>query len=545
MTAVRTRPTAEPVIDLTDGVPLLDLRDDPSAPAPSTPSAPDEEPRRAGHRLRRLWFVPAGVALLGAAALVPSVGGGGPGPGEARLAVDGVAVVTTADGERRTVRDDRTDVGPGDHVEVTEGTTRFEMADGVRLEGRAGRATGGRQGTTVVMAIAPRLVAGQLLAVAPRPLDLQAGDARVSVGPAASADGVARLDRRIGLAVGSYSGAVEVESAGRQADVPDLRRIDVAAPGAVGDVPQPLRYDPADPWDRLYLADALAIDAQLAPLLAGLGDRAAGFLDAATLADAMGLDSARDLRVRVADLDDGADALVLAAIATEARGRSVGPAWDGSTAFRSDGAPWGLVALDQDARASQVLAAVRDALDTLDLAAVPTATDATDRSAAPAADAAATPAPTAPAGTAGAAPDGSAATPGTTTPGADPTSPSGPTDPGGGGSPPVVPTTPTVPGLPGVPPVTTPPLPTPGQVGGTVGGVVDDVTDGVDTVLPGTGGTVDGVVGGVGGAVGDVGGTVGQVGGTVGGAVGGAVGAVGGIIGGLGTGLSSGFAPTP
>src|SRR5690606_31357864 len=93
-------------------------------------------------RLRRLWFIPAGVALLGAAALVPSVGGGGPGPGEARVLVDGEAVLTEADGDTTTVSDERVDVGPGDRIEITDGTAVFEMAADVRLEGVAGGAGG-------------------------------------------------------------------------------------------------------------------------------------------------------------------------------------------------------------------------------------------------------------------------------------------------------------------------------------------------------------------------------------------------------------------
>lgn len=523
MTAVRARPV-EPVVDLTDGVPLLDLRDDPAAPPPAPTPAP--APERSGHRLRRLWFLPAGVALLGAAALVPSVGGGGPGPGEARLDVSGTAVVTTADGQRRTVRDDRTDVGPGDEVEVTAGTTRFEMADGVRLEGRAGPAGDGREGTTVTMAIAPRLVAGQLLAIAPRPLEVRAGDTRVMVRPASRDDGVARLDQRIGLAVGSYAGAVTVASAGRDADVPDLRRIDVAAPGAVGDTPQPLRYDPADPWDRRYLADALAIDAQLAPLLAGAGARADAFLDADALAAAVGLDSARGLPTRVGELDDGADALVLAAIAAAADGRSVGPAWDAAAAFHADGAPWGLVGLDQGARAERVLALVRGALDTLDLSDAAPVGAETERPSADAAsgtdaDPAATPTDAA------ATPDGSAAGPGATTPGTTPTAPgTDPTDPGGGGgSTPALPAVPapTVPGVPSVPtptlpPVTTPPISTPPISTPPIAGLppitVPPIVVPPITVPPLP--VVDDVV--------DV---------------------VGGIIGGLGTGLGTVLAPTP
>ncbi len=519
-------------------------------PAPVRPGPRPARPTSDGPwaaRLRRLWFVPAAVALLGAAALLPSVGGGGPGPGEARLDVNGTAVVTTVEGARRTVRDGRTDVGPGDRVEVTEGTTRFEMADGVRLEGTGGRAADGtsRPGTTVVMAVDPRLEAGPLLAVGPRPVEVRAGDHRVTVAPTDAADGVARLDRRIGLGVGSYAGAVTVTSAGRTAPLAPLRRIEVAAPGAVGGRPLPLRYDADDAWDRRYLGDALAIDAQLGPLLASSEALASTFLDDVVLADAVpGLPSGVGLRDRLTALDDGGDALVLAAIAVTAGGSDADAArsWDRAAAFHATGAPWGLVALDRGARSEQVLAVVRGALDTLDLAAPRPASDEGTGATTGAAPPSTTTADAGP--TADAAPPADAAAEGTdagtTDAGGPPAETSGGSGGGGGGGGPTA-APPSVP----LPPVTTPTVPgtvggVGGAVGGTVGGVVDGATGGVDRLLPGAGGAVGGAVDGVGGVVSGAAGAVGEVGGAVPGPVGGTVGAVGGILGGIGAGLGGG-----
>lgn len=499
------------------------------------PPDPDVAPPRGW--LRRFWFVPAGVALLGAAALVPSVGGSGPGAGEARVLVDGVAVVTDADGATTTVRDDRVDVGPGDRVAVREGRATFEMAGDVRLEGR-GRHDG-RDGTTVEMAIAPRLVTGALLAVAPSPLEIEAGGATVSIDPSGATEGAVRLDRRLGLGVGTYRGRVAVETAGRRAEVPRHRRIEVAAPGALGPEGLPLRYAADDSWDRRFLGDALVIDAQVAPLLASLGaTERDSFLDPATLRRAMpGLPSGGGLADRLADVDDGGDALVLAAIAGAVPERSFTTAWDQAAAFQADGAPWGLAAVDQGARSSEVLSMLRAALDTVDLQA-PTATD-DEAAAAEAATGGVDPAATDPA----AAAAGAAAGPGGATP--DPSDPSGPTTvPGGGGgsgTPGV--TTPTVPGVPTVPSVPTPTTPNVPEVvegvGGAVGGAVDGVTDGIDAVVPGAGEIVDGVVGGVGGLVGGVGDAVAGAGEAAGGAVGGIVGGLGGAVGGLGTGLGT------
>jgi hypothetical protein len=409
------------------------------------------------------------------------------------------------------------------------------MAGDVRLEGLG--PDGGRPGTTVEMAVAPELVTGRLLAVAPEPLDLEAGDTTVSIAPAGATVGAARLDRRLGLGVGTYRGRVELETAGRRAEVPRYRRVEVAAPGVLGPEGRPLRYRADDAWDRRFLGEALVVDTQVGPLLAALApaerDR---FLDPATLRRAIpDLPAGEGLSERLADLDDGGEALVLAAIALAVDDRSFTTAWDEAAAFRSDGAPWGLAALDQGARSADVLPTLRSALDTLDLQAPGAGSEEGSADATEDAD------------------GGPAADPGTEVldtqadaGGAPPTTVGGsgsPTDPGdGGGIVPGVPTpsvpgvTPTVPNLP-VP--TVPQVPTVPEVvegvGGGVGGVVDGVTDGVDGVLPGAGGAVDDVVGGLGGVVEGLGGAVEGVDEVP--VVGPILGGLGAVLGSLGTGL--------
>ena len=535
MTPVASQVAPDPVLAAAEGAsPIEGL----------APHPPGAAPARGW--LRRFWFVPAGVALLGAAALVPSVGGNGPGAGEARVLVDGLAVVTEADGSTRTVRDDRVDVGPGDQVAVREGRATFEMAGDVRLEGR-GRHDG-RDGTTVEMAIAPRLVTGALLAVAPSPLEIEAGGATVGIDPSGATEGAVRLDRRLGLGVGTYRGRVVVETAGRRAEVPRNRRIEVAAPGALGPEGLPLRYEADDSWDRRFLGDALVIDAQIAPLLASLGPAERdSFLDPATLRQAMpGLPSGGGLADRLADLDDGGEALVLAAIAGTVEERSFTTAWDETAAFQADGAPWGLAAVDQGVRSSDVLPRIRAALDTLDLQAPTRPDDEAAVEGAAGETAPATAAPAADPGAAAAGADDEA--PGSSDPaGGTTTVPSGGGGSGSSGVPlPTVPGVPLPPTVPGVPTPTTPNVPEVVEgVGGAVGGAVDGVTDGVDGVVPGAGEIVDGVVGGVGGLVGGVGGAVAGAGEAAGGAVGGIVGGLGGAVGGLGTGLSTALGGPP
>ncbi|HXH58767.1 hypothetical protein [Iamia sp.] len=322
---------------------------------------------QAARRLRRLWIIPAGVVVAGALALLPALRDGGPGPGEAEVVVAGAAAIVRADGTRSTVTDGTVRLGRGDSLEVSEGTARFELADDVRFEGHAGDTAGGRTGTTVRMDLTPELVAGGLLVVAPERTSVRAAGTTVRVAPAAGRDGAARLDRRIGLGVGTYHGQVDADSAGRAATVPDLHRIEVATPGSVGRRDLALRYAADDGWDRRFLGDALTIDRQLAPLLAGLS--ASGGPDL-TSADGLrraspGLPSEARLAPLLADVGSNGDALVLAALTDLGEGGTFASRWEAAVRFRGDGARWGLVALDRDVAPAELLGAIRGALDRL------------------------------------------------------------------------------------------------------------------------------------------------------------------------------------
>ncbi|WCO67558.1 hypothetical protein PO878_02340 [Iamia majanohamensis] len=366
-------------------------------------------------RLRRLWVVPAAVVVVAALALLPRVGDGGPGPGEARVEVDGTAAVVRDDGVATTVTDDTVALGPGDVLEVVEGQARFTLAEEVRLEGRAEPSVGGRSGTTVEMGSVPELLAGPLLVEAPTPVRVAAAGSTTTVGPDADGDGAAHLLRRLGLGVGSYAGAVEVDSAGRTVDLPRWRRVEVAAVGAPGPADLPLRYSATDPWDRRFLGDALAIDRQLAPLLRGLSATGAPDLtDPAALRTVVaGLPGPATLAPLLADLPAADDALVLGAVAAAGTGGTFTERWEAAAAFRADGAEWGLVATDQGVGPAALLDRVRDAVDEAfagavdadpdEVAAGPPAADG--GAGAPTADAALSPAPTTapPAGAAGTA----------------------------------------------------------------------------------------------------------------------------------------------
>lgn len=318
------------------------------------------------------------VAGLGLAACSDD----GPDPGEARLEVDGEAVVTRADGERDTVTGG-TDVGPGDRVEVVEGTASMALAGGHRLELRAGHDDAAA--TVVRMDEVPELEAGDLLVASPDTTRVQAAGTDVEV-----RSGTAKVSRSLGMSVASYDAEVLVDSAGQERSVPALRALLVPALGS----PQPLRpavcqdaaatvtacpaYDPTDAWDRRYLGDAMDLgqrlesiaDAYTSTLQPGEG-RTPGFFRLIL----PGLDDEDDF---TADLLDTArapgDTLVGAAITDLGDRGDFTARWRSVFGFRDEGAEWGLVALDQAVARTPLLGAVTEAVGASPLAFAPTST---------------------------------------------------------------------------------------------------------------------------------------------------------------------------
>src|SRR5688572_24504345 len=126
--------------------------------------------RRAATRLRAgtvsssrfAWRLRSGLAAAVVLAAFAPAGcsDDGPGKGEARLEVDGKALVERRDGEREVI-DGSTDVGPGDRIEVTEGVATMALRGGSRFELRAGIGDAGD--SVLVMSEVPVLEAGDLL----------------------------------------------------------------------------------------------------------------------------------------------------------------------------------------------------------------------------------------------------------------------------------------------------------------------------------------------------------------------------------------------
>ncbi len=353
-------------------------------------------------------------------------------PGEARLSVSrGAEVVVEAPGGAAAKRIVGNGTFPaGTTVTVVSGTAGLELASGPRLEMR--------RGSEVRLGRQPSLLRGDLLVSS-------TGDERLTVraaGSEVSIRGAARLSRDLAVSAASYRGQLRLSSAGRNLDVRALRQGDIPSLGVVPSRPVPLDYDPDDQWDRRFLGEAIELGEELeaksegftSSLRANEGTTPGYFR---LLVPALEAEPAFGPPLLTAGRPPG-ETLVGATIAVSASEGSFVGRWRNVFAFRDEGAPWGLVALDQKVDDSDALVQSLDAaIGRANLAF----------------------APAAPAG----GPSGGSGAP-SGAPGSGGGSPSGTGAIGGGtpatAPPPSTPSTPT-PGAPRVPPTTVPPVTVP------------------------------------------------------------------------------------
>lgn len=305
-------------------------------------------------RLRSLVAVAlavAAVAPAGCSDRQPKVG-------EARLEVDGLAIVDRLGGAQETVKD-KAYVRPGDRVEISKGTGRMVLRDGNRLELRAG--VDYAANTMVVMARAPVLEAGDLLVTAPKTLTISAAGTTLEV-----AAGAAQVSRSLGMGVAAYDGIVHLSSAGITRDVPALREMRVPALGRPPRLPRPLDYRASDPWDRRFLGEAIDLGRTLEALANGYTQnlnpgegRTPGFFRIVL----PGLDKQPAFGADLIDLTKPPGETLIGAAITEL-GRRGGfvDRWRSVFGFRDQGAEWGLVALDQGVSGTPLLGAIEQAV---------------------------------------------------------------------------------------------------------------------------------------------------------------------------------------
>jgi len=175
---------------------------------------------------------------------------------------------------------------------------------------------------------------------------------RTAMTDVAVSRGASRVVSSLAVRAGAYTGALDIDSAGRQLHVPALRQAVVPTAGLVPDRPLPIAYEPSDSWDRRYLGEAIDLGGELA-------SRSRGFAAQVPAANTTTADFYRRLLPTLSSEPAFTDALVDpertpgetlvgAAIAERGTRGPFAERWAAVFGFRDDGADWGLVAADQD-----------------------------------------------------------------------------------------------------------------------------------------------------------------------------------------------------
>jgi hypothetical protein len=298
------------------------------------------------------------AALLGAP--LAACSDDGPGEGEARLEVDGVATVTRADGDQERV-DDSTDLSPGDRVRVDEGVGLMRLHGGTTFELRAAL-DGSDADTEVVMGERPELEAGDLLVTTPGTAALEADGTDVDV-----IEGAARVSRAFGMSVSAYDADVELDSAGATAEVRALRRMTVPDLGQIPTNQRPVAYDEGDPWDVRHLGAAIGLGRDLERLADDLftnvlpqgSGRTPGFFRL-VLPE---LEDEAEFEGTLLGRRDPRDTFIGAAITVEGDRGDFLERWRDVFDFRDQGAEWGIVVLDQDVEPDPLRGTIEEAFN--------------------------------------------------------------------------------------------------------------------------------------------------------------------------------------
>lgn len=296
-----------------------------------------------------------GVALVFALAVAVGAAGctgdDGPGADQARLDVQGVAVVTAPDGTVRT-ETGQSDVDFGSTVVMDSGTARLELASGAEYELRTEPSP-----SDIEVASPPTLRSGDLLISGGFPASARVDLATIS------AQGAIQISSDEPMAR-SYAGRARLTGVGALTEVVGLHQV-LITPSAT---PTPVIFEPTDSWDRRYLGEAAAFGERLEALSRGYtGDlqpapeRSVAFFEAV-------LPALADEREFGADLINPdrpiGETLVGASIAMEGENGTFRERWAQIFAFRDEGASWGIVALSQGVSSAPLLDAIEFAIGT-------------------------------------------------------------------------------------------------------------------------------------------------------------------------------------
>ena len=211
------------------------------------------------------------------------------------------------------------------------------------------------------------LLAGDLLVTATAGTDVDAAGNRVHLDNAVEGQSAARSSRSLAVGATVYRGAATFDSAGQTRVIPALRTLEVSALGRPPSSAIPLKIDETqtDPWDRRFLGEAIDLGHTLANYstvytntLGGNGATVGVYASVLP-----GLDDEREftnLLLSESPPDSG-EKFIGAAIASLSRKGTFADRWRATFSFRSAGASWGLVALDQGVARDPLLSAVENA----------------------------------------------------------------------------------------------------------------------------------------------------------------------------------------
>ena len=301
----------------------------------------------------------AAVAVSSIALALTGCTGSSSTPAAGRLVVEGQAEVTRPGEDRREVSGSR-DLEVGDRVRVRQGTAVIRLVDDRRLDLRAGSDVELQAGADEKRA-RPTLLGGDVLVISGGgPLAVGVSGAEVAV------EGDARVSRGATLLVASYKGTAQLSSAGSALTVPALRQAGLPATEQFPTKVSPLEYVPSDEWDQRYLSDAIELSNQLAA-------RSDGFTAQLGATEGRSFNYFRDLvpalaaePAFVASMINPSrppgETLVGAAVVLEGKQGTFAERWGAVFGFRDQGAPWGLVALDQGVSRVAVLGVIEGAI---------------------------------------------------------------------------------------------------------------------------------------------------------------------------------------
>jgi hypothetical protein len=301
----------------------------------------------------RRWFtlgVVAGLLAFGAGCATHRIR-----PGEARLVVDGRTLAAEVGQELRPAKSGAV-LHRGARVVVEEGKASLLLAAAQTLELRAG--------SRLLVGITSVLDAGDALVTSGHDAAmLDAGE-----GALVAISGVAHVTRSFSVSVATYRGYAALRSAGREVSIKAPRQATVAGLGLLPGKATPITYAPTDTWDRRYLGAAIELgDALTNPIVP--------FTQALRPGEGMtpgfyrlllpALDRQSDFGPALLDpARSPGETLVGAEITIAGRDGTFGERWNNVFSFRSEGAHWGLVALDQSvSQASGIVRNLTDALN--------------------------------------------------------------------------------------------------------------------------------------------------------------------------------------